>query len=126
MKGLEHEVNPTVYTKEMGLTFKAPFSSSELEGMLDTFLSELTCSIQSDGCKLIGHIKGLCDAGVKGCLFFSITSFGEKAWYKGRLSGEITSIKLIINVNVYKVEKSSIVRAVNEGITILFNKGSKL
>ena len=126
MHSLRHEIHPTVYTQEIALTYKASFSSSEIEGMLDIFLSELTCSIQSYGCKFFGHIKGLCDAGVRGCLFFSITSFGKKARYKGRFSDEIKSIKLVINIIVYGVKKSSIGRAVNKGITILVDKGSKL
>ena len=116
MSHVGHEVHPTVYAQEAGLTFKVPLSASELLGRIDAFMSELTCSLQGDGCKLIGHIKGLLEVEGNDHLFFSITSFDEKARYKGELTHEISRAKLTINVIVYGVEQESIERAIQEGL----------
>jgi hypothetical protein len=98
------------------LTLKVPLSASELRGRIDAFLSELTISLQGDGCTLIGHIKGLLDVEEDGHLFFNITSFEGKARYKGELTGEIAGAKLTINVIVYGVEQRSVERAIQEGL----------
>lgn len=124
MGGIGLEAHPTAYAQELDLTLIAPLSASELQGRIDAFLSELTDSLQSDGCRLIGHIKGLLDAGENGHLFFSITSFGEKARYKGELTGEIARAKLALNVVVYGVEKQSVDRAVHKGLRRHFGEGA--
>ena len=116
MSGVGHEVHPTVYAQEVNLTLEVPLSASELQGKIDAFLSELTRSLRSDGCKLIGHIKGLLEVEGNDHLSFSITSFEEKARYKGELTHEIARAKLTINVIVYGVEQRSVERAVREGL----------
>ena len=116
MSGVGHEVHPTVYAQEVNLTLEVPLSASELQGKIDAFLSELTRSLKGDGCKLIGHIKGLLEVEGNDHLFFSITSFEEKARYKGELTHEIARAKLTINVIVYGVEQRSVERAVREGL----------
>jgi len=123
MSHVGHEVHPTVYAQEVSLKFKVPLSTSELLGRIDAFMSELTCSLQGDGCKLIGHIKGLLEVEGNAHLFFSITSFEEKARYKGELTHEIASAKLTINVIVYGVEQRSVERAVREGLERHLMKG---
>jgi hypothetical protein len=116
MSGVGHEVHPTVSAQEVNLTLKVPLSASELLGRIDAFMSGLTCSLQADGCKLIGHIKGLLEVEGNGHLFFSITSFEDKVRYRGELTHEIARAKLTINVIVYGVEQRSVERAVREGL----------
>ena len=122
MSGAGHEVHPTVYAHEVELTFEVPFPASELQDTIDAFLSELTRSLKGDGCKLIGHIKGLLEVEGNDHLSFSITSFEEKARYKGELTHEIARAKLTINVIVYGVEQRSVERAVREGLERHFMK----
>ena len=122
MSHVGREVHSTVYAQEVGLTFKVPLSASELQDRIDAFLSELTRSLKGDGCKLIGHIKGLLEVEGNGHLFFSITSFEGKARYKGELTHEIARAKLTINVIVYGVEQRSVERAVREGLERHFMK----
>ena len=57
-----------------------------------------------------------------GHLFFSLTSFEEKARYKGELTGNIAKVRLTINVIVYGVEQGSVERAVQEGLRRHFMK----
>ena len=111
-----HELHPTVCAQEVGLAFKVPLLADELQGRIDAFMSALTSSLQDDGCKLIGHIKGLLQVEGNGHLFFSVTSFGEKASYKGELPHDISKAKLTINVIVYGVEQESVERMVREGL----------
>ena len=120
-----HEAHPVAYAQEVTLTLEVPISASELQGRMDAFLSLLTRSLQGDGCKLIGHIKGLLDVEGNGHLFFSLTAFGEKARYKGELTGKIAKARLTINVIVYGVEQRSVERAVQEGLKRHFLKGGQ-
>jgi hypothetical protein len=114
MSHVRHELQPTVCAQEVDLTFEVPLPADELNGRIDAFISALTSSLQVDGCKLIGHIKGLLEVEDNSHLFFSVTSFEEKASYKGELPNEISEAKLTINVIVYGVEQESVERAVRE------------
>jgi hypothetical protein len=116
MSDVGHKAHPTAYAHEVNLTLEVPLSASELQGRMDAFLSQLTRSLQDDGCKLIGHIKGLLEGEGNGHLFFSLTSFEEKARYKGELTSKIANARLTINVIVYGVEQESIERAIQEGL----------
>ena len=111
-----HELHPTVCAQEVGLAFKVPLSANELHSRIDAFVAALTSSLEDDGCRMIGHIKGLLEVEGNKHLFFSVTSFEEKASYKGELSQEISKAKLTINVIVYGVEQGSVERAVREGL----------
>ncbi len=122
MSGVGHEAHATACAQEVKLTLKVPLSASELQVKIDAFLSELTISLQGDGCTLIGHVKGLLEVEENGHLFFSITSFEEKARYKGELTGEIAGGKLTINVIVYGVEQRSVERAIQQGFRRHFTK----
>ena len=111
-----HELHPTVCAQELGLAFKIPITADDIVGRIDAFMSALTSSLQDDGCKLIGHIKGFLEVERNHPLFFSVTSFEEKASYKGELPHEISKAKLTINVIVYGVEKANVERAIHEGL----------
>ena len=111
-----HELHPSVCAQEVSLAFKIPLLTDELYGRIDAFMSALTSSLQNDGCKLIGHIKGLLEVEGNEHLFFSVTSFGEKVSYKGELPYEISKAKLTINVIVYGVEQENVEKAIREGL----------
>ena len=123
MSHVGHELHPTVCAQEVSLAFKVLLPADELRGRIDAFMSALTSSLQDDGCNLIGHIKGLLEVEGNDHLFFSITSFEEKARYKGELTHEIARAKLTINVIVYGVEQNSVERAVREGLERHLMKG---
>ena len=111
-----HELHPTVCAREVGLVFEVPLPADELHGRIDAFVSALTSSLRDDGCKLIGHIKGLLEVEGNEHLFFSFTSFEKKASYKGELRHETSKAKLTINVIVYGVEQECVERAIREGL----------
>ncbi len=123
MDHIEHEAHPTVCAVQVNLVFRTPMSASELQSSFDTFLSELMCSLRSDGCKLIGHIKGLVETDENGHLFFSMTALDGKIQYKGILLGESPRAKLTMNVIVYGVDESSVEREVQEGLGRHFGEG---
>jgi len=111
-----HELQPTVCAQEVALAFKVPLLADALYGRIDAFLSALASSLHDDGCRLIGHIKGLLEVEGNEHLFFSVTSFEEKASYKGELPHEISKAKLTVNVIVYGVEQESVEKVVREGL----------
>ena len=100
MSHVEHELHPTVYARAVGLTFRVPLPANELHGRIDAFKSALTSSLRDDGCKLIGHIKGLLEVEGNEHLFFSVTSFEEKASYKGELPHDISKARLTISLTM--------------------------
>ena len=107
---------PTAYAKRGTLTLQGIGSEKALRGAVDAFLSELTRSLSEQGCKLIGHIKGVFEAGEKGQLFLSVTSFDQKTRYKGKLTGSFETIDFALNVIVYGVESEKIEPLVLEGL----------
>jgi hypothetical protein len=107
---------PTAYAKRGTLSLREIGSEAALRAAVDAFLSELTHSLRKQGCKLIGHIKGVFEAGENGQLFLSVTSFDEKARYKGKLTGSFETIDFALNVIVYGVEREKIEPLVLEGL----------
>ncbi|MBC2716145.1 MAG: hypothetical protein HF978_12630 [Desulfobacteraceae bacterium] len=116
MNGIMFEAHPAVCAKKESLTFKNPIPAGVLQQKIDTFLLELTSSLQNDGCKLIGHIKGMLGIEGNDHLFFSLTSFDEKIRYKGELSGTVEKTELTINVIVYGIEQTKIACHLDEGL----------
>ncbi len=100
-----HEAHPTVYAFKEHLKFKGKIKADELRSRIDVFLCELTESLKHGGCTLIGHIKGLVDAGENGHLVFSITSFDENARFKGEVRNEVTNAVITVNIVVYGISE---------------------
>jgi hypothetical protein len=107
---------PTAYALHATLTLPDPWSAAALRKGVDAFLAELTRSLREKGCSLIGHIKGILKTGNNGHLFFSVTSFGHRARFKGKLSGEYEKIDLTLNVIVYGVGFGEIEQLVRQGL----------
>lgn len=102
------EEHPAACSTQLTLEFGAPMQAAEIRKRLDALLSDLTGFLKDNGCWLVGHIKGLFDAGDSGQLFFSIISFTDGIQYKGELVSEVAEAKLSMNVIVYGVEEESI------------------
>lgn len=107
---------PTAYALQGQLTLPRLWSETELRAGVDVFLAETLRSLREQGCKLIGHIKGIVVAEEEGHLFFSVTSFEEKVRYKGELAGGFTEVDLSVNVIVYGVGSEEIEQLVLAGL----------
>jgi len=107
---------PTAYALQSTLSLPGTLSETELRKDIDAFLAELTRSLREQGCRLIGHIKGILETGDKGHLFFSVTSFEQKTRFKGGLTGEYEKINLTLNVIVYGVGSGETEKLVREGL----------
>ena len=125
MTGAGREEHPTACSTQIVLEFENQIQAAEIQKSLDTFLSELSSFLQENGCKLIGHIKGLLDAGERGQLFFSITSFNENPRYKGEIGGEIPEATLSINAIVYGIGEEPVEREIQEQLKRQFAKHRK-
>lgn len=107
---------PAVYALNGQLSFPEGWSEEQIMSVVDSFLFDLTISLKRHGCSLIGHIKGILDAGENGHLFFSITSFEERTRFKGALSGRSQKIDMALNVIVYGVDGEKIRELVMTGL----------
>jgi len=107
---------PTAYALHGTLTLPGPLSETDLRKGVDAFLAELTRSLREQGCGLIGHIKGILEAGDKGHLFFSVTSFEQSTRFKGKLTGIAEKLDLTLNVIVYGVGSGRIEQLILEGL----------
>ena len=107
---------PTAYALHGTLTLAEPRSEARLRKGVDAFLAELTRSLREQSCRLIGHIKGIFETGDKDHLFFSVTSFEQRARFKGGLAGEHEKLAFRLNVIVYGVGSEEVERLVGEGM----------
>lgn len=107
---------PAVYALRGQLISGAGWSEEEIRSALDSFLLDLTVSLRGHGCSLIGHIKGILEAGENGHLFFSVTSFEEQTRFKGALAGSCQKMNLTLNVIVYGVDGERINELVLTGL----------
>jgi hypothetical protein len=108
----DHSSQFSACAKELYLKPAAPLSASELETMVDSFLSELRGVLQREGCRLIGHIKGVVESGGHESLFFNVTSFGELAHYRNRISCPVVTARMTINVIVAGLEEEAALSAI--------------
>ncbi len=107
---------PTACALKGTLKLERRWSETEFRKGVDAFLSELVRSLREQGCRLIGHIKGNLETEQEGHLFFSVTSFEERARLKGELTGGAEKIDLTLNVIVYGVGSEEIEKLVMEGL----------
>jgi hypothetical protein len=114
MTGPGREEHPTACSSQTSFEFGTPLPASTLQNRVDTFLSDLTTFLRDSGCQLIGHIKGVLDAGNGGQLFFSITSFDEGIRYKESIDDKIPAATFSINVIVYGVGEEAVAEAVRD------------
>ena len=117
----EDRAHPTACACKWQLRFDDAISPSQLNSRTALLLSDLAEGLEEDGGRLIGHIKGLIDAGERGHLAFSVTSLEEGARFKGEMLGEITEAVLTINVIVYGVQEEIVERMLEEAFARHFH-----
>jgi hypothetical protein len=125
MTGSGREEHPATCSLQIGLELGARMPASEIRKRMDAFLAGVTDFLRDNGCTLIGHIKGLLDAGETGQLFFSITSFDEGVRYKGAIDDEISAAVLSMNVIVYGIEEGPVETAVRQQLERQFSEHPK-
>ncbi len=106
------ELEPITFVLKENLVFNDALLAIELKSRIDNFLSELIGELKNNGCKLIGHIKGLISVddavNKKGHLMFSITSFEEGTRFKGEMPDGITNATFTINIIVFGIAHSEV------------------
>jgi hypothetical protein len=125
MSGDRH-MHPAVYSCERSIAFDPTISQSELRSRTGRFAADLTGSLHDDGCRLIGHIKGLFLAGDGGHLAFSVTSFGEAAHCNGKLPESVAGAMLTVNIIVYGVGIDTVTISFEKAFMRLLTAGDAL
>lgn len=109
--------NPiTVYTLQKTLCFETSITAEELQETLEGLLLDVCSELYAEGCRLIGHIKGMIDAGDGNFFKFSITRFQEPVQWSGSWSGGSETASFVLNVIVFDVKKSIIEKSVSSGL----------
>lgn len=111
---VKDELKPSTLSYEFPLVFEGVCSSDEFMVGLNNQFENFMNGIESDGCKLIGHIKMVVDAGDRGVNMGSITSFGRKVRWKGKLEAELEEVSVLLNVIVYGISNDRINKRVDE------------
>ncbi|SHJ77907.1 hypothetical protein SAMN02745751_03342 [Dethiosulfatibacter aminovorans DSM 17477] len=101
---VKNELKPSTMSYEFGIDFLNGEKSDKFVERIDIMLEHFLEAIESNGCSLIGHIKLILDAGNKGLLMGSVTSFRKKVGWKGSLSQEVGNLTILLNVIVYGIE----------------------
>ena len=117
----DDHAHPTACACKWHLTFDGAIPAIDLNSRTALLLSELSGGLEQNGGRLVGHIKGMIDAGEKGHLAFSITSFEQGARFKGELVGRITEATLTINVIAYGIEEARIEEVLEEAFNRHFH-----
>ena len=99
----QHDETAAVFIQQDRLGFEREATEDEVRAVISEFLLELTRELKSNGCTIIGHLKGTVDAQENGQLFFSVTTFTGKIRFQGEIHGRIAHAKLAINLIVYGV-----------------------
>jgi len=115
------EMLPTAMSCHKRLEFENKITGSQLEKELDNFLLFLIRDLKLNGCKLIGHVKGLASAHNNGHLMFSITDFNEKTRFKGEISQKIASVEFTINIIIYGIELMVVNKVFEKAYDKFFN-----
>ena len=110
----DDHAHPTACACRWQLTFADAIPAIDLNSRTALLLSELSDGLEESGSRLVGHIKGMIDAGENGHLAFSITSFEKGARFKGGLVGRITEATLTINVIAYGIEQARVEAVLEE------------
>ena len=119
----DDHAHPTACACRWQLTFDDAIPAIDLNSRTALLLSELSGGLEQNGGRLVGHIKGMIDAGEKGHLVFSITSFEKGARFKGELVGRITEAALTINVIAYGIEEVRVEEVLEEAFNRHFRGG---
>jgi hypothetical protein len=117
----DDHAHPTACACRWQLTFDDAIPAIDLNSRTALLLSELSDGLEQNGGRLVGHIKGMIDAGEKGHLAFSITSFEKGARFKGELVGGITEATLTINVIAYGIEEARVEEVLEEAFNRHFH-----
>lgn len=115
-------IKPTVFAVNEALCFRVPLNEIDLKETTGAFLLELAEALKSRGCTLIGHIKGLVASDEKGHLMFSLSSFGEKARFNGKLHHGIMKASFTINIIIYGVDAAIVDAVFHESFRRHFSK----
>jgi hypothetical protein len=103
------------------LSFKKPMLQEEVIRHIDRLFKDVTTALEREGCRFIGHIKALLDAGDVGQIFFSVTRFGQEPRRKGMLEGGLTNGCLTINVVVPDVSQETVEKITLEALKRKFD-----
>ena len=109
----KHEEIPTVFTYERHFSFD---SGTQLRKNIESFLSKLALNLKEEGCKVIGHIKGLIETDKRDSLFFNLTSFEQEPSVRGILPHNAVNCWITLNVIVYGVSQDQVKRAVLKSV----------
>lgn len=107
--------------KDQELRFKEPMLQEEVFRRVDMLFEDVTTALEREGCRFIGHIKALLDAGDVGQIFFSVTRFGQEPRRKGKLEGGVANGCLTINVIVPDVSQETVEKITLEALKRRFD-----
>ena len=109
-----------IFSKQEKFLFSSYLPVNRIVESVQSFLVDLCETLKKEGCKLIGHIKVLLNAGSSGFLFISVTSFGQIPKLKGKIENEILEVTLTINAIVYDLSETLLKQLINHKIRTLF------
>ena len=107
--------------KDWELNFKEPMLQKEVVRRVNRLFKDVTTALEREGCRFIGHIKALLDAGDVGQIFFSVTRFGQEPRRKGMLKGGLANGCLTINVIVPDVPQNIVEKITMEAFKRRFD-----
>jgi hypothetical protein len=109
-------LQPTVFSLRTPLHFGAPLAPAQVRTALAAFCRALVDGLAARGCRLIGHVKGVLEAGASGTQFFNLTTFDAPPRFNGELAAAVASYELTINAIVFFVDRDAVEACVHDAI----------
>ncbi len=118
--------NPSVCAAQYLIPLPGATGGRDIARGLEAALLDLARSLETEGCRLIGHIKALVQGVPEGHLYASLVSVEQGTSLRGELPEEVEEVRLTINVIVYGVDPArlpglldrSVVRGFPEAIRV--------
>jgi len=107
------------FSKRERFLFSSYLPVDRIVETVQSFLIDLCETLKKEGCKLIGHIKVLLNAGPSGFFFISVTSFDQIPKLKGEMGNEILEVTLTINAIVYDFNETLLKQLINQKLQTL-------
>ncbi len=122
-EGHSHESGPVPVVcarrHALGLDKAGPLPGDELAAAVRRLLSHLLPALRERGCWLIGHVKGLIEAGEAGQMLFSVTSFDGEPSLRMGLRGPVAECTMTLNAIVFGGDEDAVADAIAASVVHL-------
>ncbi len=96
------------YSARLEVAYNDPVQPGAFSGAMESMMAKIGHGCVDAGVTLIGHIKGMAEAGEQGFLAMSVTKNDASVNVKGGIEGVVSRVEITLNVIVYGLEEATV------------------